>query len=96
MASKKGTPKDDGEGRDRGGFKASRHGTGKQKASAAGNKSAQKRAAEERERAGAEHTSHEGSKFLSGGKIEPRRRSEERRVGKECPSLCRSRWSPYH
>src|SRR5216117_1530527 len=22
-------------------------------------------------------------------------RSEERRVGKECPSLCRSRWSPY-
>src|SRR5216117_1313767 len=24
-----------------------------------------------------------------------RGRSEERRVGKECPSLCRSRWSPY-
>ena len=24
------------------------------------------------------------------------RRSEERRVGKECPSKCRSRWSPYH
>ena len=23
-------------------------------------------------------------------------RSEERRVGKECPYLCRSRWSPYH
>ena len=23
-------------------------------------------------------------------------RSEERRVGKECVSLCRSRWSPYH
>ena len=23
-------------------------------------------------------------------------RSEERRVGKECISLCRSRWSPYH
>ena len=23
-------------------------------------------------------------------------RSEERRVGKECPVLCRSRWSPYH
>src|SRR5216117_4244259 len=23
-------------------------------------------------------------------------RSEERRVGKECPSLCRSRWSAYH
>jgi preprotein translocase subunit SecB len=23
-------------------------------------------------------------------------RSEERRVGKECRSMCRSRWSPYH
>src|SRR3546814_11644759 len=26
--------------------------------------------------------------------LEPR--SEERRVGKECVSTCRSRWSPYH
>ena len=26
----------------------------------------------------------------------PTVRSEERRVGKECPVLCRSRWSPYH
>jgi deoxyhypusine synthase len=67
MASKK-----DG-GRERGGFKASRHANGKKKASASGNKSAQKRAAEEREKTGAAHTSHEGSKFLSGGKIEPRR-----------------------
>ena len=25
-----------------------------------------------------------------------RLRSEERRVGKECSSPCRSRWSPYH
>src|SRR3546814_4811534 len=25
----------------------------------------------------------------------PGRRSEERRVGKECVSTCRSRWSPY-
>ena len=24
------------------------------------------------------------------------RRSEERRVGKECLAVCRSRWSPYH
>src|SRR3546814_18899610 len=24
------------------------------------------------------------------------KRSEERRVGKECVSKCRSRWSPYH
>src|SRR3546814_14537615 len=31
--------------------------------------------------------------------VGPRRltqRSEERRVGKECVSTCRSRWSPYH
>ena len=26
----------------------------------------------------------------------PIMRSEERRVGKECERLCRSRWSPYH
>src|SRR3546814_12094731 len=25
-----------------------------------------------------------------------RKRSEERRVGTECVSTCRSRWSPYH
>src|SRR3546814_14451023 len=31
---------------------------------------------------------------LSGGTCE--QRSEERRVGKECVSTCRSRWSPYH
>ena len=29
-------------------------------------------------------------------KIARRPRSEERRVGKECSSPCRSRWSPYH
>src|SRR3546814_15875848 len=28
--------------------------------------------------------------------IAHRLRSEERRVGKECVSTCRSRWSPYH
>src|SRR3546814_11859189 len=27
---------------------------------------------------------------------DPPLRSEERRVGKECVSTCRSRWSPYH
>jgi aspartyl-tRNA(Asn)/glutamyl-tRNA(Gln) amidotransferase subunit A len=31
--------------------------------------------------------------FAMGGSNE---RSEERRVGKECLSVCRSRWSPYH
>ncbi|HET9682908.1 MAG TPA: deoxyhypusine synthase [Gemmatimonadaceae bacterium] len=46
---------------------------GKQRASAAGNKSEQKRAAEERERAGRQHTAHETSRFLRGGRIEPRR-----------------------
>src|SRR3546814_18199572 len=30
------------------------------------------------------------------GKCSRRVRSEERRVGKECVSTCRSRWSPYH
>src|SRR3546814_12838897 len=28
--------------------------------------------------------------------LERQARSEERRVGKECVSTCRSRWSPYH
>src|SRR3546814_12202114 len=28
--------------------------------------------------------------------LKPTNRSEERRVGKECVSTCRSRWSPYH
>ncbi|HET7458560.1 MAG TPA: deoxyhypusine synthase [Gemmatimonadaceae bacterium] len=64
--------------RSRGGFKASRHGDGKakqtaaQRASAAGNKAEQKRAAEERERAGEKHKSHEGSRFLRGARIDPR------------------------
>ncbi|HKH91752.1 MAG TPA: deoxyhypusine synthase [Gemmatimonadaceae bacterium] len=73
MASKKNGKKKEPEARPRGGFKTSRHGDGKRKASAAGNKSEQKRAAEERERAGAAHTSHEGSKWLQGGRIAPRR-----------------------
>ena len=35
------------------------------------------------------------AEYESGGR-ERERRSEERRVGKECLRLCRSRWSPYH
>src|SRR3546814_5860169 len=31
-----------------------------------------------------------------GGRIDHDGRSEERRVGKECVSTCRSRWSRYH
>ena len=58
--------------RERGGFKASRHGAGK--ASAAGPKAEQKRLAEARERGDATvHTSHEKSKFLRGAKIDPAR-----------------------
>src|SRR3546814_9878285 len=30
------------------------------------------------------------------GELDGVGRSEERRVGKECVSTCRSRWSPYH
>ena len=33
---------------------------------------------------------------LTPRQLRARIRSEERRVGKECPQLCRSRWSPYH
>ena len=55
-------------GRERGGFKASRHG---KRASAAGPKSEQKRAAEERERAGAAVSTHERSRFLRGEPISP-------------------------
>src|SRR3546814_1418095 len=32
----------------------------------------------------------------SGSEWAEHSRSEERRVGKECVSTCRSRWSPYH
>jgi deoxyhypusine synthase len=56
-------------GRDRGGFKSSRHG---KRASAAGPKADQKRAAEDREKAGQRHTSHETSRFLRGESISPR------------------------
>jgi deoxyhypusine synthase len=73
MASKKSSKKKDPEARPRGGFKSSRHGDGKRKASAAGPKSEQKRAAEHRERSGTAHTAHEGSKWLQGGRIAPRR-----------------------
>src|SRR5687768_15483443 len=63
---------DNGDGRERGGFKASRHGSKPAKASAAGNKALQKKSAEEREAAGQQHTSHEKSRFLKGQRIDPR------------------------
>src|SRR3546814_17975105 len=44
---------------------------------------------------------HAGEGDIAHGKTQPepyrlRQRSEERRVGKECVSTCRYRWSPYH
>ena len=57
-----------GSKRDRGGFKASRHG---KRASAAGPKGEQKRAAEARERSGQQHTARERSRFLRGEAISP-------------------------
>src|SRR3546814_15132857 len=36
----------------------------------------------------------DGGKAIA--KLGDRKRSEERRVGKECVSTCRSRWSQYH
>ena len=77
MASKKNSSR--GDGRERGGFKASRHGASK-RASAAGPKAEQKRAAEERERSGVRHTSHETSRFLRGDRIDPRRIDGSERV----------------
>src|SRR3546814_8292783 len=41
---------------------------------------------------GGAHRGSEPARRLSVGA----RRSEERRVGKECVSTCRSRWLPYH
>src|SRR3546814_3301358 len=38
----------------------------------------------------------EDEDILEAGAIRLHKRSEERRVGKECVSTCRSRWSPNH
>src|SRR3546814_2273155 len=38
----------------------------------------------------------ESSDLARAQALDPGFRSEERRVGKECVSTCRSRWSPYH
>src|SRR3546814_13525676 len=52
---------------------------------------------------GVSHVSGEASANENGGQLRLRQvpvalqlRSEERRVGKECVSTCRSRWSPNH
>jgi deoxyhypusine synthase len=86
MAGKKKGPAR-GESRERGGFKASRHGTGRtgtagatqpaavtgQRASAAGDKAAQKRAAEAREAASHKVGTRAESRFLRGKRIDPRK-----------------------
>src|SRR3546814_13202720 len=41
-------------------------------------------------------TGHAAEVILREAGRQPSTRSEERRVGKECVSTCRSRWSPYH
>jgi len=70
MARKRsGTPKNDGA-------------APRKRASAAGPKAAQKRAAEERELGGRRHTSHEASAFLRGEKIDPRRIDGAETVGR--------------
>src|SRR3546814_14530128 len=38
----------------------------------------------------------EGYWVINPASVGIQNRSEERRVGKECVSTCRSRWSPYH
>src|SRR3546814_15034011 len=38
----------------------------------------------------------EGIELINKKDVLTYQRSEERRVGKECVSTCRSRWSPYH
>src|SRR3546814_21191347 len=49
-----------------------------------------------RERSFSRLAAEEAAHILSALGGETRMRSEERRVGKECVSTCRSRWSPYH
>src|SRR3546814_15771469 len=43
-----------------------------------------------------DRTSAKGYAYGYIGSVLLQIRSEERRVGKECGSTCRSRWSPYH
>src|SRR3546814_13946049 len=41
-------------------------------------------------------TRQEGEALRAAVAVATDRRSEARRVGKECVSTCKSRWSPYH
>lgn len=68
-----------GEGRSLG-LKASRIGGTVKRASAAGNKSSQKKAAEKREQAGKSPASASSNRFLRGGRIDPRRINGKEKV----------------
>src|SRR3546814_3071260 len=48
------------------------------------------------QRRGEEQADAHGRQEQQGDDVPRFARSEERRVGKECVSTCRSRWSPYH
>src|SRR3546814_14797711 len=50
----------------------------------------------EHDEAGRDRDQTQGDRDDHGTGHRPPWRSEERRVGKECVSTCRSRWSPYH
>ena len=50
---------------------------------------------EGKQKAGRGNEKQKGAKEVK-GEEKQEERSEERRVGKECLRLCRSRWSPYH
>ena len=54
--------------------------------------------AEKNRTAQIEEIAHEFDRLVAAEerRLEVELRSEERRVGKECAGLCRSRWSPYH
>src|SRR3546814_7163953 len=47
-------------------------------------------------RTGGGHSKRSPERRLVSTRFSSAARSEERRVGKECVSTCRSRWSPYH
>ena len=65
------------------------HGSGNGKTAGKGHKG-------QKARSGATRPGFEGGQMPLYRRIPKRGRSEERRVGKECASMCRSRWSPYH
>ena len=62
------------------GLKASRIGAPVKRASASGPKSSQKKAAEAREKAGKAHSAGAGSRFLKGGRIDPRKINGKEKV----------------